>query len=221
MDVPHLQRNLLKDQIRDLLLERIISGKIKPGERIKELQIAEELGTSQAPVREALICLEIMGYIEHRSHAGAWVRVFAPQDAIETYQIREALEVYSIARGMAAVRKGLDRIQDWIARMHESAGLEDRVTYSQNDLLFHRFIVEASGNAKMLELWDSLKVRAAMIATLRRSTFNMQMSAALHDPIADAIRRDDVREASAQISRHYDIVMEHWVMEVQKDGAPH
>src|SRR5210317_449733 len=90
-------RQSLKDQVKSILIDRMIDGDLAPGDRIKELQVAKELGTSQAPVREAIRCLETLGYAEHIPHVGAMVKTFNQSEIEEAYQMREALEVHSMA----------------------------------------------------------------------------------------------------------------------------
>ena len=90
-------RQSLKDQVKSILIDRMIDGDLAPGDRIKELQVAKELGTSQAPVREAIRCLETLGYVEHIPHVGAMVKTFNKSEIEEAYQVREALELHSTA----------------------------------------------------------------------------------------------------------------------------
>ena len=71
-----LDRRSLSDQIKDRLIDAITSGRLKPGDRLVELKIAEDMQTSQAPVREALRALDSLGLIEMRRNRGAMVRAF-------------------------------------------------------------------------------------------------------------------------------------------------
>jgi len=87
-----LSRNLLADQVKDRLLEAILSGEYLPDSRIVETQIARELNTSQAPVREALRALEALGVVEITPFKGARVRRPARREILEAYAVRSALE---------------------------------------------------------------------------------------------------------------------------------
>src|SRR4051795_10777818 len=82
----------LREQVKDLLLERILDGTYAPGDRIVETRIAQELGTSQAPVREALRELESLRFVESEPFRGARVRAVSPEEMIEIYPVRAALE---------------------------------------------------------------------------------------------------------------------------------
>src|SRR5258707_8755830 len=89
---PGLARSVLADQVRERLLERILSGRYPPDARIIESQVARELGTSQAPVREALRGLEALGVVEITPFRGARVRRPTRRELLEAYAVRSALE---------------------------------------------------------------------------------------------------------------------------------
>ena len=85
-------RIVLRDQVKAILLERILSGDYVPGDRLVETRIAQELGTSQAPVREALRELELLRFLESAPFRGTWVREVSDAELIEVFPIRAALE---------------------------------------------------------------------------------------------------------------------------------
>ena len=87
-----ISRTVLREQVKDVLLQRIVSGELKPGERLVETRIASELGTSQAPVREALRDLELLRMVESEPFRGARVRAFGDDELIEVYPVRAVLE---------------------------------------------------------------------------------------------------------------------------------
>src|SRR6476660_6185929 len=89
---PAVTRAVLADQVRDQLLQWILSGRYPPDSRIVETQVARELGTSQAPVREALRGLEALGVVEITPFRGARVRRPTRQELLEAYAVRSALE---------------------------------------------------------------------------------------------------------------------------------
>src|SRR5262249_50265296 len=92
---PAVTRAVLADQVRDQLLEWILGGRYEPDARIVETQVARELGTSQAPVREALIALEAVGIVDISPFRGARVRRPSRREILEAYGVRSALETYA------------------------------------------------------------------------------------------------------------------------------
>src|SRR5687767_9053059 len=97
-----VMRTVLREQVKELLLERILAGDYRPGDRLVETRIAQELGTSQAPVREALRDLELLRFVESEPFRGARVREISPAELAEIYPVRAALE--EVAAREAAVR---------------------------------------------------------------------------------------------------------------------
>ncbi len=86
-----LERSVMREQIKGLIIRRILEGTHKPRQRVVELQLVQELGVSQAPVREALRDLGPMRFIETESYRGARVRQVTRQELTETYPVRAAL----------------------------------------------------------------------------------------------------------------------------------
>src|SRR3954470_7940676 len=101
-----LSRPMLRDRIKDAILARILDGSYAPGERIVEIRIAQELGVSQAPVREALRELELLRLVVSEPFRGARVREVGAEELAEIYPVRAALE--EVAARAAAVRLGGD-----------------------------------------------------------------------------------------------------------------
>jgi len=101
-----IRRTVLRDEVKSVLLKRILSGFYAPGDRLVEIRIAQELGVSQAPVREALRDLESVRFVESAPFRGARVRQVRDAELIEVYPIRGALE--EVAAVEAAKRMGGD-----------------------------------------------------------------------------------------------------------------
>src|SRR5258705_2794503 len=95
-------RSMLRDQIKDALVERILDGVYAPGERIVEIRVAQEFGVSQAPVREALRELESSRLVVSEPFRGARVRAVTGAELAEVYPLRAALE--EVAARAAATR---------------------------------------------------------------------------------------------------------------------
>jgi DNA-binding GntR family transcriptional regulator len=85
-------RTVLREQVKEILLERILRRELAPGERLVETRIAQELGTSQAPVREALRDLELLRLVESVPFRGARVRAVRDEDLLGVFPVRAVLE---------------------------------------------------------------------------------------------------------------------------------
>ena len=98
-----LTRSVLADQVKERLLESILDGSYPPDSRIVETAVAKELGTSQAPVREALRGLEALGIVEIMPFRGARVRRLDAAELLEAYVVRSAIEVLGARLAMARI----------------------------------------------------------------------------------------------------------------------
>src|SRR5919198_2184926 len=97
-------RSVLRDQIKDVIVERILDGVYGPGDRIVEIRVAEELGVSQAPVREALRELELLRLVVSEPFRGVRVRAVSADELREIYPVRAALEEVAARSATAALR---------------------------------------------------------------------------------------------------------------------
>ena len=192
-------RTVLRDQVKTLLLDRILSGVYAPGDRLVETRIAQELGTSQAPVREALRELELLRFVESAAFRGTWVRDVSDDELIEVFPIRAALE--EVAAREAAKR--LDgEVADLEAEIEGMANARDVREQVEHDVRFHRLIVEASGNSRLLEIWNSLQVDARTTITALGTGVSPAEAADLHRPILEALRRKNAKAAGREIRSH-------------------
>jgi DNA-binding GntR family transcriptional regulator len=198
-----VSRTVLREQVKELLLERIMRGEVQPGERLVETRIAQELGTSQAPVREALRDLELLRLVESEPFRGARVRAVSLEEMAEIYPVRAALE--EVAAREAAQR--LDPAADAslaaeVEAMRTAAVEGDLHRQVEHDVRFHRLIVEASGNRTLLEVWTSLGIEARTIMTLLKTGLDPAELAEMHQPILDALRSGDPDRAGRAVRAH-------------------
>src|SRR3954470_7649275 len=123
LDAPApLAHSMLSAQVKDRLLQWILEGELQPGSRIVETRVARQLGTSQAPVREALRDLATLGLVEMHPFRGARVRQPAAEELIEAMEVRgelEAIAARQAARGIDAAT--LAQMNVLIERMHRCA----------------------------------------------------------------------------------------------------
>jgi DNA-binding GntR family transcriptional regulator len=196
-------RVVLRDQVRDLLLARILSGEYEPGSRIVETRVAQELGISQAPVREALRDLEQLGCVVHEPFRGCSVRELSLDDLLEAFPVRAALE--SVAARLAA-----DRITDdelallaGLVDTMRTAGAEgDAVAESTADAAFHATIVEAAHNRVLARQWNQLQPQARTFISISLPASARGPVADRHLPILDALRSRDPERAATAMHDH-------------------
>ena len=197
-----ISRTVLREQVKDVLLQRIVSGELKPGERLVETRIASELGTSQAPVREALRDLELLRMVESEPFRGARVRAFGDDELIEVYPVRAVLE--ELAAKEAAKRLGGDVaiLERELEEMRAAARRGDVNALVSHDIAFHRLMVEAAGNTVLEQCWKSLGVEGRITISLYGTYVEPHEAAEKHVPILEAVRSGKPGPAGREARRH-------------------
>ena len=202
-----LSRSVLADQVKDRILEGILSGHHPPDSRIIETKIARELGTSQAPVREALRGLEALGVVEITPFRGARVRRPSRREIIEAYVVRSTLE--ALAARLAVPRltdADLAELGGHLEAMRVAAGKDEGRAVAEADARFHGRIVELADNDTLVKVWRSLEPFSRTYLTLVVPGADPQWSASLHAPILAALERRDVEEVVDALQLHFDEV---------------
>jgi DNA-binding GntR family transcriptional regulator len=198
-----IPRDSVRTRIKQVLLERIVDGTYEPGERLKELQIAREFHTSQAPVREALRELEAVGLIETKYYQGSRVRMSSHRELEQAYEIRAALE--ELAAQSAAVffksqTKSLKQITDKLTVLSKKREWQ---AYTRYNYLLHRSIVSASGNSLLLKVWDSLHFEfRTRLFFVERSAPDIARLAKEHYDIVDALNSGNGERAGRLLREH-------------------
>ena len=210
-------RSMLRDQIKDVIIERILDGVYGPGDRIVEIRVAEEFGVSQAPVREALRELELLRLIVSEPFRGARVRSITAEELAEIYPVRAALEEVA-ARGAAPVLAGrVEPLRAEIEAMRAAARAADVHEFTTHDVGFHRLIVEASGNRTLQELWQSLHVDLRTTITLIKRVEDLMQVAESHVPVLEALDSGDPELAAERLRAHI-VSFADWVPEPPASG---
>jgi DNA-binding GntR family transcriptional regulator len=200
-----VSRTVLREQVKDVLLQRIASGELKPGERLVETRIAQELGTSQAPVREALRDLQLLRLVESEPFRGSRVRVFDEEELVEVYPVRAALE--ELAARLAAEKLDGDvaALEVELEAMKEAVRREDTHALVDHDVAFHRLIVEAAGNSVLEQCWKSLGVESRITISLYGTYMDPTEAAERHGKMIDAIRERNPAAAAREARKHVEV----------------
>lgn len=199
-------RLLLREHVKEVILERILRGEYAPGERLVETRLAREFETSQVPVREALRDLEMLRFVESEPFRGARVREVTQEELLEIFPVRSALE--EVAAREAAVRLDGDvrALEREFRAMVGAAGAGDLHSQVAHDVAFHRIIVEACGNSILRDVWLSLRIEARTTITALRTGIDLDQAAAIHEPILEALRARDPDAAARAMRNHFRVL---------------
>jgi len=199
-----ISRSVLSDQVKDRLLQAILDGRYPPGARIVETRVARELGTSQAPVREALRDLEALGVVETTAFRGARVRRPSADELLEAFAIRAELE--SLGARLAIPRltdDDLDELAAYVEEMHRAALTGDTYAEASADAAFHGRVIELAGNATLERVWRTLEPFSRTYITIVAPGADRRRIADEHVPVLEALRRRDPALATQVLHQHF------------------
>ncbi|MFJ9691104.1 GntR family transcriptional regulator [Kitasatospora sp. NPDC101183] len=200
-DADRLSRVPLGEQVRALLLDGLLGGRWRPGDRIVERRLAAELNVSQAPVREALRSLQALGLLDAEPNRGVRVREIAPAELREVYQVRAALERLAAESAVVRLAGDVGELERHAREMEKAAASGDLLGQARHGVAFHRAIVAASGNGTLLRTWEGLGVEAWTVLSLHRVRPELHENAADHRPLIEAFR-SQAPEAGRLLAEH-------------------
>ncbi|MGH8138721.1 MAG: GntR family transcriptional regulator [Steroidobacteraceae bacterium] len=194
-----LKRACMRDQIREVLVARILDGTYPAGTQLKELYLAREFDVSQAPIREALRELEGSGLVRSERFRGTRVCGADFNEMRESYELRMMLEMRSVALSAPYSPALLADLGDYLRRMEAAVKVADSEAYIDNALRFHRRLVQSSGNRTFLSVWDSLLWDIRGRIALRRLTEmgrSLKSLLSMHRALLGRLRAQDVAGAT-------------------------
>lgn len=187
-----IDRNSLKTQSTDLLRSQIISGRIPQGTRLVEQELADLLGISRMPARDALVNLEHEGLVVSKPH-GRYVIQVSKTDIEQLFQVRLVLERLAVAQAAQQRSPAADTaLQTNLQRMREAVAQNDQDAYAQSDLEAHQIIWQQANNPYLLKMLNSIIGPIFMfIASHTEFQMNWHETLQLHEELADALIAGD------------------------------
>jgi DNA-binding GntR family transcriptional regulator len=197
----------LVDRTVKHLEDMIIKGKLRPGQKIKEQEIAERLGISRPPVREAFKMLEAEGLVRRQPRRGVFVAELNKADIWEIYTLKTALYTLAVGLAINKVNAGnLSRLEKIVDRMEEivqGPGEPDVMKYEELNSLFHDTTADIAGHGLLKKFQMSLNNRIKRIAY--RSFLDrehLQLSCQYHRRILEAMKAKE-KAVAEQITREH------------------
>jgi DNA-binding GntR family transcriptional regulator len=201
----------------ELIRQAIIDGRLPPGRRLKEEELARELGISRTPVREALLMLNAEGLVDAAPNRGAAVRSHSAEDLDDLYQLRALLEGYSTRRAatrladeeIRTLRESCERFEGLLA---DEADMSELV---QENLIFHQTILEGSGSVRLVTMVRKvIELPLVYRSYVWYSAEQQRISAHYHSQITRALEARDAERAELVMKEHVfearDLLLTHW-----------
>jgi DNA-binding GntR family transcriptional regulator len=194
----------IRRRIYHFLREQLLSGEIQPHQHLIEAKIAQDIGTSRTPVREALHSLELEGLIESIPRVGYVVRPISEEEVEEICEIRAAIEGLAACWAIEKAHKKLvAELVKNISISEDTVSKRDVRAFVDMDAQFHEIISKFSGSKRLLELAQTL--RRHMLRYRIQSIYltdNVLRAIEGHKGILQAIEKGDVEEVNRAIKRH-------------------
>jgi DNA-binding GntR family transcriptional regulator len=208
-----LGRRTFREDIKEFLIDAILNGTLKAGERIVETHIARQLNVSQGPVREALRDLELLGFVESVPFKGTYVRTNSYEELMQIYPIRAAIE--GVAAHAAATRitdESLAQLRECFESMLAAAEQHDNHAHAAADIEFHRTFVAASDNHLLFQFWDNMRLATTTFMSAILSHRDLRQLTLRHEPILTALELHDADAAERAARWHID-ELRVWILE--------
>jgi len=194
----------LRELVLDAIRSAIMDGTLQPRERLMEIQMAEELGVSRTPIREALRKLELEGFIVMVPRKGAYVSDLSFKDIADVFEIRAALE--GLAAGLAAERiteEELEEMERLLVEKREAITNDDIKRLVEVDTSFHELMYKASRNERLGTIISNLReqIQRFRLTSLSYPGRNKE-SLEEHKKIAEAIQSRDAQVARQLAQDH-------------------
>lgn len=194
----------LREVIFDTLREAIILGELKPGERLMEVQLAERMGVSRTPVREAIRKLELEGLVDMLPRKGAHVADLSVKDIMDVLEVRATLDglasALSASRITAEETRDLKHVLNQFINYIEKDNLQGSI---KKDVEFHDIIYRSSRNDKLIQIANNLREQVHRFRVIYLKDFSSTRDLVReHMEIYDAIIKKDNEAAQASAQKH-------------------
>jgi DNA-binding GntR family transcriptional regulator len=202
-----IQLSSLNEHVYDLLWQRIATHALRPGDKLSDVHLSEELGVSRTPVREALHRLAQDGIVRSESRRGFYVASFSSQDVREIYDLRAALEVLAVQLACPSLDPtALDQAQrdlDDVARQVAAGDDKARETFLRIDREFHQLLLATANNSRLASSMASLQAQISVF-----QVYGIHLKAIVtqsiehHQAIMAALHARDCAAAAQAMERH-------------------
>lgn len=194
----------LRDVVFETLKEAILTGKLEPKERLMEIKLADQLGVSRTPVREAIRKLELEGLVIMEPRKGAYVSDISFKDIIDTLEVREALETFAVK--LAIEKNTVDDISEIetlnksFKEAYQNKDIEKMVEF---DTKIHSAILNLSDNSKLISFMEELnEIMQRFRLIFFNETYNPERIDEEHQEVMKALKNKDVERAQKAMRQH-------------------
>lgn len=213
--------SLLHHEVADAMRRAILSGQLKPGERLNEVDLAERLEVSRAPLREALRLLEEEGLVVSAPHRGSVVAQLTPDDVDEIYSLRQALEELAVSIIVKSVTpEKISELRALLREMDAAVAKGDLSAVVDLDMRCHETIMRMSGHSRLYAAWKRMEGQLRLFFAEADQLIEYDRLGTRHQHLIDAIASGDEAVAVAAVREHIGHAA-HLLLAKDPKGATH
>lgn len=196
----------LRDVVFNTLRQAILKGELEPGERLMEIQLAERLGVSRTPIREAIRKLELEGLVLMIPRKGAEVAEISEKSLREVLEVRRSLEELAIELACQRITPeeltALEEAENQFARAVEDGEV---MAIAESDENYHELIYQATANDRLVQILNNLREQMYRYRLeYIKDEDRRQILVVEHEHILRAVRRRDIADAKSAVREHID-----------------
>jgi len=204
------KREPLTSDVAMEIRSAIISGRIKPGDKISEAGLSREMNISRYPIREAFRYLEKEGLVYTIPYKGTFVVKFTIRDIEEIFKLRSAIEILAVEEIIKNINEDiLNKLSKILDEMKKQKSITGHVT---KDLEFHKTICELSGNKRLLKIWEDLEYQLSLCIAMDKNVLIMpaeKENMEEHLLIFNSIKNIDIKQAKKIYEKHLEKGLHH------------
>ena len=214
---------LLKDKVYEAIKKSIINLSFLPDEPLVEQRLAEELGVSKSPIREALMRLEREGLVYTIPFKGCFVAKVTRKDIIEVIQLREALETFCVKYACKIFSHAeIQRAKEIISEAKEALRQDDIKRCLSRNLQFHEFLISQSKNEKIVKAYANLQDHLDRYRNIAKQIVGrVAKSHREHILIMDALEQRDEALAEKRMADHFRSILEDFLPSAELGSFMH
>jgi DNA-binding GntR family transcriptional regulator len=196
----------LRDVVFNTLRQAILKGELEPGERLMEIQLAERLGVSRTPIREAIRKLELEGLVLMIPRKGAEVAKISEKSLRDVLELRRSLEELAIELACQRMtEEEIDELEDAQRAFRKAVDSKDVMLMAETDEKYHEIIYQGTKNSRLVQILNNLREQMYRYRLeYIKDADKRQILLIEHDNILKAVRNRKVAEAKAAMREHID-----------------
>lgn len=196
----------LRDVVFNTLRQAILKGELEPGERLMEIQLAERLGVSRTPIREAIRKLELEGLVLMIPRKGAEVAEISEKSLREVLEVRRSLEELAIELACQRITpEELTALEEAENRFVRAVEDGEVMAIAESDENYHELIYQATANDRLVQILNNLREQMYRYRLeYIKDEDRRQILVVEHEHILRAVRRRDIADAKSAVREHID-----------------